>query len=267
MLGVRCGDGPRVLAMGDSVSLGIGDVASSQGFVGWAGHVASALEASSFLSVANTGARAKTLVSVQLPKALMFKPDLALIVIGGNDVLRGNLRPLEIRNDVAACLKALRNVNCDVVLLRLHDPRRTLPLPRLINDALFRRVQRVNNALDAAAIVSELGECYIDVAQDLQLYEKKMWHIDCMHPSAYGHRWIAQQVLKVLESRGFRARQPIEEPPLQQTSPWVNARWLIRHGTPWLLRRSIDLIPAAALLLMMEMIFPREYEDLTKGLA
>lgn len=259
--------GPRVVALGDSVTFGVGDVPNSWGFSGWAAHVSQALNASYFLNLSRMGARARTVAVEQLPVALRSRPDIALIIVGGNDVLRGNLNHFEVHGHLAHVIRALQEMQCRVVLLRLHDSRRTLPFPRWISDLLHGRVQRVNNALDAVAITTNLGSAYLDLGTRDDLYTKSMWHIDHMHPSAIGHRWIAQNVIQALATYGFEQVHDVELAPDSSPTRRATAIWLVKNGLPWLLRRSIDLIPAAAFILLKEMIFSKDYEDLTKGLT
>ncbi len=87
--------GPVVVALGDSITFGVGDGAQGPESVetapvGWAAHVARALGASRFVNLAANGARARHLAQTQVPSALMERPDLVLLTVGGNDVLRGD---------------------------------------------------------------------------------------------------------------------------------------------------------------------------------
>ena len=263
----KSGSGPRVVALGDSVTFGVGDEPGSDGYAGWGAHIARALDASYYLNISRMGARAHTVVSEQLPVALNASADIALIIVGGNDVLRGNFDYRKVARDVAHAVTELQTAGTQVVLMRLHDPRRTLPLPKLVREALGRRIDRVNNALDAAILAtSDLKPLYIDAAADGLVYRRQIWHVDRMHPSAFGHRWIADLVLSALAKRGFAQVRPVEQATPRKPRAGQQILWLVRHGTPWILRRSVDLIPAAAFLLFMEMVFAKEYEDLTKGL-
>jgi lysophospholipase L1-like esterase len=87
-----------IVALGDSSVFGVGDVGGvipATG-AGWAGRVAHDLNSPRFLNLATNGSRARHLSKYQLPAALAFDPNLTLICIGTNDVLRGDFSPSEI---------------------------------------------------------------------------------------------------------------------------------------------------------------------------
>ena len=261
----REGQGPRVVALGDSVTFGVGDLPGINGDVGWGAHLAEALGASYYLNLSRMGARARTVSKEQLQRALDVRPDVAVIVVGGNDVLRADFSPREVRDQMMHIISTLRSAGAEVVVMRLHDPRKTLPLPAFIRNALGARIDRVNNALDAAvAATAELQPIYIDAGADKAAYEQVTWHIDRMHPSPWGHRWLARLALEALVARGHPQRSPMPGVEAELPSRRDTIIWLITKGTPWLLRRSIDLIPGTAILILIEIVFRRAHPDLVQ---
>ena len=249
------GDGPRVVALGDSVTYGVGDEAEHAHDSGWAAYVAHALDASYFLNTARMGARARTISYEQIDAARKARPDLALILVGGNDVLRGDFKHTEVNEHVIATIRALQADGAVVVLLRLHDPRRTLPFPKIVREAIGRRVDRVNVALDDAA--QQTGCIYINLTVDENIYDASAWHVDRMHIGPEGHRYLARVVLAALPPDRFHSRVDIPAPTAEPLSKSQQFWWLIRRGTPWVLRRSIDLIPSMIVLIAYEAIRAR----------
>lgn len=260
-------DGPRVVALGDSVTYGVGDVPGPNGDVGWAAHLAEALGASYYLNLSRMGARARTLTDEQVGRAVEAKPDVAAIIVGGNDVLRGDFDPREVYEHMARTITSLHSAGSEVVVVRLHDPRRTLPLPPALRNALGARIDRVNNALDAAVeACGHSAPVYLDAGADPQAYAPVTWHIDRMHPSPWGHRWLARRALDALHERGLL--QQADLPGIEADLPTraEKVAWLIREGTPWFLKRSIDLIPGALLLLTTEYLGKHRHVDLVEAL-
>lgn len=243
-------DGPRVVALGDSVTYGVGDEEEHAHDSGWASYVAHALGASYFLNTARMGARARTITSEQIQAAIDAQPDLALILVGGNDVLRGDFKHTEVREHVTATIRSLQAAGAAVVLLRLHDPRRTLPFPRVVRNAIGSRVDRVNLALDDSA--ADTACIYINLTTDEKIYEAAAWHVDRMHIGPRGHRYLATVVLASLPADRFRVCVDIPEPTAVPLTKGQQVWWLIRRGTPWVLRRSIDLIPSMLVLIAYE---------------
>ena len=92
------GGGPLWVALGDSMSQGIGASAPDRGWVGQlADHLASAGRPHRVVNLSITGARVQDAVDQQLPAlrellALGQVPDLVTVVIGSNDVVSPRLR-------------------------------------------------------------------------------------------------------------------------------------------------------------------------------
>ena len=86
----------RVIALGDSVTFGVGDIGKNFVGPGWGARVAHELNAKRFLNLSNLGARVRHLSEEQLPAALAFRPTIAIISIGGNDLLRSTFDPVEM---------------------------------------------------------------------------------------------------------------------------------------------------------------------------
>lgn len=96
------------VAMGDSITLGVGD--DGRGATsdrGWAAHVARALRSDGFVNLAKIGTRARDLADDQVPRALALRPELVLMSIGGNDVLRGDFSPWEVEGSTGDAIRTL----------------------------------------------------------------------------------------------------------------------------------------------------------------
>ena len=244
------GNGLRVVALGDSVTYGVGDECEHDADSGWASYVAYAVGASYYLNVARMGARARTITQEQIATAVAAKPDVALVLVGGNDVLRGDFRHKEVRDHVTATIRALQAVGATVLLLRLHDPRRTLPFHRVIRETMGRRIDRANRALDAAAAATSC--VFVNLTDDENMYDARAWHVDRMHVGPNGHRYVAGVALDALIPSGYARQREIPPPELAPPDKHEQLMWLIKRGTPWLLRRSIDLIPALLIIICYE---------------
>ncbi len=91
-------DGPLWVAIGDSMTQGIGASAPEHGWVGQlGGHLAAAGRAHRVVNLSVTGARVQDAVDHQLPAlrdlvAMGQVPDLVTVVIGSNDVVSPRLR-------------------------------------------------------------------------------------------------------------------------------------------------------------------------------
>ena len=231
-----------VVALGDSVTVGVGDIGVP---AGWAAHLSFALGAAEFTNVARLGARARDVSSIQAAVAIGRRPQLATLLVGGNDVLRGDFSAQDVASHVDQTVAGLRRVGADVAVVLLHDPRLTLPGPRLIREVLGERAAAVNDAI-RARVAGEPRVALIDPQRSDFTPKRQAWSIDRLHPSAAGHRALAAMALEALTDLGWRAQHPISPPLGPQPSGWHRAWWLTRYGTPWFAKRSRDLLPELA---------------------
>jgi len=103
------------------------------------------------------------------------------------------------------------------------------------------RVTLVNHGLDDVVAETAIPALTLD---SLAPTHPQLWHVDRIHPGPFGHRLLAQRTLVEVAPRGIVAVEPV--PPLTMRPPSRPAQlgWLLRNGTPWLVKRSVDLGPA-----------------------
>ncbi len=248
-LALRHVEDMRIIAMGDSSVFGVGDHGNdipSVGF-GWTGRIAHDLKAERFVNVAKNGARARHLPTNQLPAMIAYRPHMVLICIGTNDVLRGDFSPEEIRSCLETVCKSAIEIGSLVVMLGLPDPIRTAPGPMALRRILSDRVIIINEILDE--IAGDGLAIVVPTWNSRIAHERRMWHVDRMHPSALGHQHIADSVRRHLSLPRRSARKiPTEV----NVSKKFEMYWLITNGAKWFAKRSIDLVPALIWLMISE---------------
>jgi hypothetical protein len=131
--------------------------------------------------------------------------------------------------------------------VRFHDHGEVFGLPRLLRRPLWRRIEVVNEAYDAAHRV--FGGLRIDLTAEPIVYHRQFWSVDRLHPGEVGHRRLAHEFATGLRTLGY----DVEPPGLSPTggelpSTWRDLVWLATAGVPWLGRRARDLAPWAARL-------------------
>ena len=242
---------PRIIALGDSSVFGVGDHGDAIPSVGagWAGRLAHDLTAGNFINVAKNGARARHITKHQLNAAHAFRPDLALVCIGTNDVLRGDFSPEEIKNSLITVIETLTENNAVIILLGLPDPISTAPGPLALRKILSARVALIN---EIYIELSERENVVLVPTWDSKIaHERRMWHVDRMHPSAIGHQLIADLVRRKLALPRRSAKKLSTS---INMSKKFELYWLITNGAKWFAKRSIDLIPALIWLMVSENI-------------
>ncbi|HEY2081051.1 MAG TPA: SGNH/GDSL hydrolase family protein [Streptosporangiaceae bacterium] len=244
------------VALGDSITLGIGDPIrlapapgerrgrgkGKRGWRGWAALLADGLVDPDLHILAGNGALWADVERDQLPAALQLRPDIASVVIGVNDTLRPNFDTDMIANSAAHSIGALRACGAEVLTMRLPDPGKMLGMPGVLARPLARRANQVNEVMDAVA--ERFGTLHFDAASDEDAFDPRMWAVDRLHPSERGHRLIARRFHALLANAGVPvAEEPGAEPTNQPPSKAEQFAWMATKGTAWVARRSTDLVP------------------------
>ena len=249
----------RIVALGDSITMGMGDPAPDGGWRGWAEHLASGLADPELHNLAALGAQAAHVERDQLPAALGLRPDIASVVVGINDTLRAGFDPARTGRAAARTVAALQAGGATVLTMRLPDPGRMFGLPAGLARPLSRRMNAINAQLDTVA--ARYGTLHWDAARDPETYERRNWSVDRLHPNERGHRLIACRLWDSLAAAGYPvAARPDPEPadtgPTRRDDFW----WMATKGTKWFLRRSIDLIPYLLFMAAREaLIAPKDW--------
>lgn len=235
----------RYVALGDSTTLGLGDPLPGGGWRGWAMLLAQALDAV-FINVASNGATCADVGGGQLELALVQRPQLASVLVGVNDTLRGNFRPDVCAAHLEHAVANLTSAGATVLTARMPNPGKLLSLPSALARPLARRIGEVNAAMDD--ISRRHGTVHVDLAGDTRTYDRQMWSVDRLHPSEVGHRHLAVEYAAALTSRGMPVPGPltVERSGGARVTRAGQLWWLATRGTAWVTARSHDLVPQLA---------------------
>jgi lysophospholipase L1-like esterase len=215
-----------LLAFGDSITNGGGELQWGVALQSWALWVARALGLP-FTGYAVDGARVADVLDSQIPafERLTAHPDaryeLGCLYIGVNDVRSPDWHAASFESDFRAALGFLGE-RCDR-LLTLTAPL-DLGLPRA-----GAKVHELDAAIDRVA--GELGVLVVDLRA---LRARNLVMADRVHPTALGQIAIAERALAVLERGGVPARVRPSSLVQFDSSRWgrlrSDARYAYRHG-------------------------------------
>ena len=238
------------VALGDSIMVGMGDPVPG-GWRGWAALLAGTLSQPEVHNLATLGALAADVERVQLPAATVLRPDVASVVVGINDTLRGDFDPERTGAAVGRTVAALGAAGAQVLTMRLPDPGHMFGLPGALARPLARRMRAVNAAVDEVA--RRHGTVHLDAARDPATYERRYWSVDRLHPNERGHRLVACRFHALLAGAGYPVGPgPDPEPSSPPPTRLAEAGWMATKGTAWLVRRSRDLVPVLVGLAVRE---------------
>ena len=257
------------VALGDSITLGVGDPVRLEGrraWRGWAALLAEGLREPRLHVLASCGAQATDVERDQLPAALQLRPDIASVIVGVNDTLRTGFDPDRVAAASAHTVGALRAAGAEVLTMRLPDPGQMLGLPGPLARPLARRAHEVNAIMDAVA--ARFGTLHYDAAGDTAALDPRMWAVDRLHPSERGHRLMAGRFHDLLAAAGVPAGpRPEPEPSSPPPSRLAEIGWMATKGTAWVLKRSTDLVPGLLAMAVREWRGDEELASATTELA
>jgi lysophospholipase L1-like esterase len=246
--------------LGDSAASGVGDTDGNGTSRGWSYYLAKNFkDPLVYINFSRPGAKSDEILHDQLPKAIIHMPTITAVIVGGNDALRNGFSPECLHQNLRSTIKQLNAIGSEVLLLQLHDPTLIVPMPKTLGTILRRRINAVNQVTQA--IAAEFGTEILKTRELEGIYERKVWHTDRMHPSKFGHQLLAHHFREILSKRWEIL--PVALDPVIKKPRAESIKWMLKNGTPWFLKRSVDLLPAALYLIVCEHIrniFRRNHE-------
>jgi lysophospholipase L1-like esterase len=244
----------RFVALGDSITVGLGDPMPERTWRGWAALLAESLGPPGtveFHNLAELGAQSHTLADSQLPAAVDLKPTVAAVIVGVNDTLRGSFHIGRTGAALNRTVRELRATGAIVLTCVLPDPGRMLRLPKALARQLGRRIRAVNAITHEIAALH--GTVHFDACSRPEIYDRRMWSVDRLHPSEAGHRMLARAFADLLVQHGFAVHSlPSPVPTNPPPKPSESVKWMATKGAKWVLDRSTDLVPTLLAMCVVE---------------
>ncbi|WDV50297.1 SGNH/GDSL hydrolase family protein [Streptomyces coeruleorubidus] len=256
---------PRFVALGDSLTEGVGDPVGDGEWRGWAALLAAGLTErpigvaegpagltdgpagltegpARFTNLAVSGAQTRDVLERQLPAGLELRPDLVSVVIGVNDTLRCTFDIQAVAARLDQVYAAFAEQGAVLLTACLPDPGTMLGLPGALAHPLARRQRAVNTVVHALS--DRYGALHLHACEGDWITDRAMWSADRLHPGERGHRQLALRFHTLLAEHGLATGPaPSPEPefpgPTRSASLW----WLATAGTGWVARRCTDLLP------------------------
>jgi lysophospholipase L1-like esterase len=215
----------RFAALGDSITAGMGDPVPGGGWRGWAALLGGTLSHAEVHNLAVSGALAADVERVQLPAAAALRPDVASVVVGINDTLRGDFDPDRTGAAIGRTVAGLREAGAQVLTMRLPDPGQMFGLPGALARPLARRMHAVN------AVVDEVARRYGTLHLDPEPSSPP--------PTRLAQaRWMATSGVSGAGGHGARAGEPER---LKQTFRKLRALRAVPLGSPQGAEPSIEV--------------------------
>jgi lysophospholipase L1-like esterase len=201
-LRVRLAGAPwrRLVAVGDSIAAGIREPVDGYRDLGWVDRIAAALRAETpALEHANLGVRDRRAAVVraeQLDAALAFRPDLAIVAAGGNDLLGRRWKPAAVEHELDAIVGPLRAAGADVLTLDLVDASGSPYIPDQWRAAFAERLHALADV--TRAVSARHGGLHLELRGDPLSADPAIYASDGLHLNARGHAIVATAALRRL---------------------------------------------------------------------
>lgn len=228
----------RYVALGDSMTEGVGDPGPDGGLAGWADRLAALLSAHSpdfgYANLAIRGRRMADIAGRQVDLGLDMQPDLVSIIGGGNDILRPGADPDALAAQLEESIARIRATGADVLMATPADPAGA-PI-------VERTRSKVGVYLAHLWTIAERQQAYLLNQWALTfLRDWRMWGADRIHMSTEGHRRVALAAYETLghtaQEADWRAPLPAQPRPGRLESLRDNAVWAKEYAAPWVGRR------------------------------
>jgi lysophospholipase L1-like esterase len=212
----------RCLVLGDSAAVGYGMTHPDQTPPALIGiSLSHLLDAPVHVhSEAVVGARSENLRE-QVNRGLTFKPDVAIIIVGTNDITHRVPRQLSTRR-LGVAVRRLVEADCDVVVGTVPDLGTIQPIPQPLRS--YARWQGRNLARAQTVAVVSAGGRAVSLGDLLgPVFSAKpdiMFSTDRFHPSATGY---ANVVSVLVPSIAAAIREPEEQETIATTMPLEHA--------------------------------------------
>lgn len=228
----------RYVAIGDSISEGIGDESLDGTLRGWCDRLAEHLDAAEpglrYANLAVRGQTAHQVYDTQLAPALALRPDLVTVSAGMNDMMRRGFSVESTQAALDDIVRQLTEAEATVVVLSLPDMTGLLPIGARIKPV----VDSLNSAI--VQIVEKYGALAPPPPPRPLFADSRLWAADRLHLSGLGYERVANAVLNELGYPSAAWDAPLEEKtpdPGTVSRVAQSAVWWVRAAGPWLARR------------------------------
>ncbi|ROO86298.1 lysophospholipase L1-like esterase [Actinocorallia herbida] len=189
----------KMAVIGDSIASGVREPAAGYDDLSWIDRMTTALGTET-LNLGERDLRAREVRDRQLAPALAFRPDLAVVVCGGNDAFSRTFDPAALEADLTHMVGAFRAIGAEVLTLGLFD----IVASGLITDARFLAEfqPRLTLLHDITERVSHThGAVFADFRAHPSVADPSIYSSDLIHLNARGHAIAAETALALLAQR------------------------------------------------------------------
>jgi lysophospholipase L1-like esterase len=195
----------RMVVLGDSVAAGVREPVEGYRDQGFADRVGGALLAAhpegAFRNLGVRDLRLAAIRDTQLPVALGFGPDLAMVIGGGNDALARRYDAERVARELREIVVPLSEAGAFVVTIGLFDLARSGLVPQEYAPAMAARFDELDSI--TAAVAEEVGALHVDTHHHPRAADPAIFASDRVHANARGHAVAFAAIMRALSAHAL----------------------------------------------------------------
>jgi lysophospholipase L1-like esterase len=189
----------RFVALGDSLTEGVGDPIGGGRLRGWADRLADGLvpldPGLTYTNLARRSLRTRDVLSAQLPVALRMDPDLVSALVGMNDLMDPDFDARVFERELDEFVCRLGDSGALVLMASFPDVSKHILAPRRVRGPIYDRLKAASDV--TRSVAARRDAVFVDVWNMPGARGRDILSLDRMHPNARGHLMLA---------RGFASR-------------------------------------------------------------
>lgn len=203
----------RYVTLGDSIAEGMAEEVDGYAPVHWSGRLADALRRRQpeldYLNLGRRDLRAAEIREQQLGPALEWRPDLAVIIGGGNDLLAEVFDPQAVVFELENIAVTVKQTGATVITSTMFDITKALEMPPEFGNELETRLHSLFDEIRAMS--ARHGTVLIDFALEPFCADAGIYATDFKHANARGHALAASTAIRRLGALLGNAPTPRSE--------------------------------------------------------
>jgi lysophospholipase L1-like esterase len=196
----------RFVVLGDSVAEGLCEPLEGYSKLQWADRLAAELRAAApdleYLNLGVSGLRAHQIHATQLEPALAFRPDLALVVGGGNDAFSARYDPDRVDGELSAMITALQAAGADVITLGMFDVSASPAIQDWLRPGLHQRMRLLSER--TRALAERHGTIHVHLTTHPLSTDPGLYSSDGRHGNARSDAVAAAETIRILGTQKRR---------------------------------------------------------------
>jgi len=148
------------------------------------------------LNLGRRDLRAAEVRATQLAAALDFRPDVAAVSAGGNDMFRRDFDPAAVAADLSAIVGSLRRSGCEVITLGFFDIGQAGIVPERYAARSSARIRQLGEL--TGEVAARHGALFVNLNDHPLSKDPTIYSSDLVHLNARGNAVVAAEVLRRL---------------------------------------------------------------------